>query len=190
MTPSRRRLLVALGAAAVVAVGVAVAVGLHRPWVPDSAAWRAVDAQVRAAHPDVPLVGTDTLAAWLGQPDAPLLLDARTAPEYAVSHLPGAVRVDPDASAAALADTVAALRADPARPVVVYCAVGWRSAGVAERLRAAGAGDVRNLRGSIFRWASEGRPLVADGRPATRVHPFDAVWGRLLPPDLRSDGGR
>ena len=169
------------------AAGVALMLGLRRPWAPGSAAWRAVDAQVRAAHPDVPLIGTDTLAAWLGQPGAPLLLDARTAREYAVSHLPGAVRVDPDAPAEALADTLAALRADPSRPVVVYCSVGWRSAGVAERLRAAGAGDVRNLRGSIFRWASEGRPLVADGHPASRVHPFDAVWGRLLPPDLRAE---
>lgn len=183
-----RPLVLVTGAVVLVGLGVAALV-LRRPWTPGSAAWRAVHAQVAAAHPGVPLVSTDTLAAWLAGPAAPLLLDARTADEYAVSHLPGAVRVEPDAPADRLAARLATLRGtDAARPVVVYCSVGWRSAGVADRLRQAGAGDVRNLDGSVFRWALEGRPLVGpDGRPVRRVHPFDAVWGQLLRPDLRAD---
>ena len=152
---------------------------------PGSAAWRAVGALVATHHPGVATVTTDALAAELEGDAAPLLLDARGPAEYAVSHLPGARRVDPDADAAALARALADV--DSGRPVVVYCSVGVRSAGVAERLGRAGW-DVRNLEGSIFRWANEGRPLVtAGGVAADVVHPYDATWGRMLRPARRAE---
>jgi 3-mercaptopyruvate sulfurtransferase SseA len=69
----------------------------------------------------------------------------------------------------------------------VYCSVGYRSARIVERLRAAGHSDVRNLRGSIFQWANEGRPVVRGDSTVHKVHPFDATWGRLLNADLRAD---
>ena len=179
----RRALLLAL-AASLLAGGIlwAARAPADRP---DSASWRAVDALVAARHPDVAVVTTDALGAELEGDAAPLLLDAREPAEYAVSHLPGARRADPDASADALAAALADVDRD--RPVVVYCSVGVRSAGVAERLGAAGFGDVRNLEGSIFRWANEGRPLATEGGAADRVHPYDAAWGRLLDPARRAD---
>ncbi len=153
----------------------------HRP---DSAAWRAVDRDLDARFSDVPATTTAALAARLGTPDAPLLLDARAPAEVAVSRLRGARRVDPDADSAALADALADV--DRQREIVVYCSVGARSAGVARRLREVGFAHVENLRGSIFQWANEGRPLVRDGRPVAEVHPYNAAWGRLLDPDLRA----
>jgi rhodanese-related sulfurtransferase len=173
--------LLALGA-----VGLAVWLAA-RPSRAADASWRAVEALVRARHADVPTVTTAELAAWLDDParTAPALLDAREPPEYAVSHLPGARRVDPGAGGSALADALPDI--DRRRPVVVYCSVGVRSGGVAARLADAGFERVWNLEGSIFRWANEGRPLVRDGRPVREVHPYDAVWGRLLRPDLRAD---
>lgn len=187
-------------AVAVLAVAVAGAAGWwalgRRPWAPGSPAWRAVDAQVARAFPGVATVSPEALAAWLASPQSdasgapPILLDARTAAEFAVSHLPGAVRVDPDAGVAAWRAAVATARADDPggeRPVVVYCSVGVRSGRVAQALAQSGVGDVRNVPGSLFRWAAQGRPMVdAAGRPATRVHPYDAVWGRLLPPERRA----
>lgn len=147
--------------------------------------WRIVDALIGAACPEVASLSTDRLAAWLEDGPQPLLLDARTPEEYAVSHLRGAVRVDPEASPEALAGEVATLRgADGDTPVVAYCSVGIRSARVADRLRRAGFDAVYNLDGSIFRWASEGRPVVRDGEPVSEVHPYNAVWGLLLPHDL------
>ncbi len=193
---SRRSVLFAVGLAVGVAATVALALVARRPWGEDSAAWRAVDAQVARAFPDVATVTTDHLAAWLADSSAdpsgaaPLLLDARSPEEFAVSHVPGAVRVDPGASVGDLREAVLAQRAaDPRgeRPVVVYCSVGWRSAAVARRLAESGVGDVRNVRGSLFRWAAEGRPLVSAHGPAATVHPYDAVWGRLLPPQLRAE---
>ncbi len=46
---------------------------------------------------------------------------------------------------------------------------------------------MHNLKGSIFAWANEGRPLVAgDGQSAKQVHPFDAFFWKLLKPELRA----
>jgi 3-mercaptopyruvate sulfurtransferase SseA len=51
---------------------------------------------------------------------------------------------------------------------------------MAASLKDAGWTSVANLRGGIFRWALDGRPLETSGRPTTNVHPFDDRWGRLL----------
>ena len=180
---SRRSALLALAAG--VLAGAGWWATRSRPARPDSAAWRAVGATVAARYPGVRTVTTDALAAELERRPAPLLLDAREAAEYAVSHLPGARRVDPDASAGSLAAALGGVARD--RPVVVYCSVGVRSASVATRLASAGFTDVRNLEGSVFRWAGEGRPLVGEGGAATDlVHPYDATWGRLLDPARRA----
>jgi rhodanese-related sulfurtransferase len=180
-----RLALVLLVVAVVVAGGVWWWAGraAHRP---GSLAWRAVDRDLATRFSDVPTTTTAALAAQLADSTvAPLLLDARTEAEYAVSHLPGAHRVDPDASPAELADALEGI--DRQRPIVVYCSVGVRSGAVARRLQSAGFGRVENLAGSIFRWANEGRPLVRDGRAAVAVHPYDAVWGRLLAPEHRAE---
>ena len=84
----------------------------------------------------------------------PLLLDIRAPAEYRVSHLHGARQALNAGAALALLRDV-----DQGREIVVYCSVGWRSSAVAERLRKAGYRNVSNLRGGIFAWANEGRPL-------------------------------
>jgi|CXWL01.1.fsa_nt_gi rhodanese-related sulfurtransferase len=126
--------------------------------------------------PRVPEVTTAALAARLAAGEEILLLDARERAEFEVSHLPGARWIGP---AVTDLEGPGALPTD--RPVVLYCSVGWRSALAVERLQARGAGRVENLRGSIFRWAKEGRPLVdGAGRPTRTVHPFSPVWGWML----------
>jgi hypothetical protein len=72
------------------------------------------------------------------------------------------------------------------RPIVAYCAVGWRSSALAERLKAQGYTNVSNLEGSIFAWANEGRPVYQGEQPAARVHPVSEKWGRLLKEELRA----
>ncbi len=149
--------------------------------------WSAVNRMIAADFPDVPTLTTDSLAARLADSTAPrpLLLDARSAEEYAVSHLPGARRVSPTPDSIAGLDT---LSRD--RPIVVYCSVGYRSARVTTHLRSQGFSNVRNLEGSLFRWANEGRPVVRNGTPVQAVHPYDATWGTLLndPLHCRSPG--
>ena len=137
-----------------------------------SLGWGVLNARIRREFPSVPRVSTAELARTTARP---LLLDVRTPPEFAVSHLAGARRVDPGDDAAQVADLPLT------EPIVTYCSVGYRSAQFAEKLQRAGYRDVRNLEGSIFAWANEGRPLVRDTDTPTReVHPFNRWWGLLL----------
>ncbi|WP_022834878.1 rhodanese-like domain-containing protein [Salisaeta longa] len=150
----------------------------------DELSWKAVHAMIDATYGAVPTLTTDALAQRLADTTraAPVLLDARTPEEFAVSHLPGARRIDPGATNyKALQDTLAR-----DTPVVVYCSVGYRSAGVVQQLRQQGFTNVYNLRGSIFQWANEGRPVYRRGRRVQAVHPYDATWGRLLADSLRA----
>lgn len=139
-------------------------------------------AVVRSRFPGVPQLQTSELAVWLADPhrEPPLLLDVRTEPEYKVSHLAGAIRVDPSAGRNQLARFL-----QLPRPVVVYCSVGYRSSELATRLRAAGQTNVANLEGSIFAWANEDRPLVSDSNRSVRlVHPYNQTFGKLLRRDF------
>jgi rhodanese-related sulfurtransferase len=145
--------------------------------------WFVLERSLGNKYGDEHWITTRQLADWLAdrQRPAPVLLDVRTSAEWNVSHLPGAQRVDPDASATTAARDIA-----KDAPIVTYCAIGYRSAEMAQRLRQAGYTDVQNLEGSIFQWANEHRPLVHDRELASRVHPCNAIWGHLLSDDVRA----
>ena len=149
----------------------ALAAGLRR------LAWPLLIGWIRRRFPDVAVITCEELADRLaGEGPMPLLIDARGPEEFALSHLAGARRLPgPDASGAAgLARETA---------IVVYCSVGYRSARLARSLRQAGFTDVRNLEGSLFRWANLGLPLAGTGYARPRVHPFHPCWALLLEPD-------
>ena len=78
-----------------------------------------------------------------------LLLDVRSGGEFASGHLPGAVHVP----LAELSGRLRDVGSDKARPIVVYCASGIRSATAASQLRGAGYGAVHDL-GAMSRWPS------------------------------------
>ena len=134
--------------------------------------WPAIKARIAKEFPNVKSIGTAELAKVEPKP---VLLDVRTAAEFDVSHLAGARRADPEATAASVA-------LPKNTPIVTYCSVGYRSAKFAQRLQDAGFTNVRNLEGSIFQWANEGRPI----EPAGKVHPYNSKWGALLNPTLRA----
>lgn len=156
--------------------------GVQPGWS-QSLSWQAVHRLIETRYPDVPTLTTDSLATQLDDSTGkrPLLLDARAPEEYAVSHLRGARRVNPTAEAYPALDT---LSRDT--PIVVYCSVGYRSAGVAKRLGQQGFSNVANLMGSIFQWANEGRPVYRRRERVSAVHPYDAAWGRLLADSLHA----
>lgn len=145
--------------------------------------WSVVERMIENDYPDVPHITTDSLAARLSDSNerAPVLLDAREPEEYAVSHLAGAVRIDPGTPTHPVLDTL-----DRRAPIVVYCSVGYRSAGVTEALKDRGFTQVTNLKGSIFRWANEGRPVVRESTRVEAVHPYDRTWGTLLQDSLHA----
>ncbi|PYI92459.1 MAG: hypothetical protein DME97_09025 [Verrucomicrobia bacterium] len=145
--------------------------------------WFLLKQSLRHKFTKIEWISTSELADWLANArrPAPVLLDVRTPEEWSVSHLPGARRVEPNASAEAAAG---ALPKETA--IVTYCAVGYRSGEMADRLRAAGFTNVRNLEGSIFQWANEHRPLVREKERVSQVHPYNTFWGRLLNDDVRA----
>ena len=102
------------------------------------------------------------LAARLGNSDAPLILDVRKAPAFDAGErmIAGAVRIAPDALAAAL-PTLSALSAlARGREVVAYCVHGHQvSQGAAQQLREAGF-NARFLEGGIEHWQQDGLPLM------------------------------
>ena len=107
---------------------------------------------------------------------APVLLDVRQEEEFAVSHLPNAQRISPDTDGEALKPYLD-------KPLVVYCAVGYRSAKMARRIQTFGHTNVFNLEGAIFSWAEAGLPLEG----GDKVHPYNIMGRRMLRDDLEAD---
>ncbi len=134
---------------------------------------------IRWQFPSVLRMATMQLAQALDESatPAPVLLDARSEEEYAVSHLDHAQLITPS-SDATLPGSLGEMAKDT--PIVVYCSVGYRSAKVAQQLEQAGFRQVFNLEGGLFEWANEGRSMVKEGQPTAQVHPYNATWGKLL----------
>ncbi|WP_071871284.1 rhodanese-like domain-containing protein [Atopomonas hussainii] len=96
----------------------------------------------------------------LAEPPA-LLLDVRSANEYAAGHISGAHNISHDQLGMRLAE----LTAYRDQPVVVYCHSGTRTRYAIELLEAKGFSHVRHLRGDYLEWRSAGRPVVMGDAP-------------------------
>lgn len=87
-----------------------------------------------------------------------LVLDVRTAEEFAAGHVPGAVNVPHDQVATRLAEL------PKERDIVLYCRSGRRVAAAAEVLAANGFKRLAHLTGDLPGWADAGHPVA----PSTR----------------------
>ena len=84
------------------------------------------------------------------------LVDVRTPDEFTENHLPGALNIDWQGDG--FVDQAKALL-DPARPVLVYCRSGKRSAAASSALQKAGFA-VYNLRGGFLGWTEAGKRVT------------------------------
>ena len=140
--------------------------------------WERVTELINQEFPNVEHISTYELAKLMADNQAVTIIDSRAEAEFEVSHLPGASHAETVAEIERLAET--------GNPIVVYCSVGYRSSRLVSELQRAGFSDVRNLEGSIFAWANEGRKLVkSGGQQAKTVHPYNKRWGKLLREELR-----
>ena len=149
--------------------------------MPRSLAFNIIKRLTTRKFPTVQWINTEEFACWLedlAKPQ-PVILDARTEAEYAVSHLKQAQRIDPEHPEQAVLPS-------KDTPIVVYCSVGYRSARIAQQLGQAGFSRVYNLEGSLFKWANEERPFFNNDHPTLLVHPYDQLWGKLLQPKYRA----
>lgn len=137
---------------------------------------------VRDRFPDVAQLSVAELERWVaGEAGSrPVLLDARSTEEYAVSHLPGALSLPVKT---VTDETLRELAASA--PYVVYCSAGYRACELARRLHQAGIHQVQNLEGGIFAWANAGHPVHRAGQPVQAVHAYHRLFSRLLKPERR-----
>ena len=135
--------------------------------------WEAIDEKIAGEYPSISHLEGAELRSLYSDVDIPHIIDVRTSDEYAVSHLVGAKHME-------TASVIAAAIPDLDAPIIVYCSVGYRSAGVADALQDLGYSNVKNLRHSIFSWAEQGFPLVDQYGDTKFVHPYNRIWGSLV----------
>jgi len=97
-------------------------------------------------------ISPEAVLAFGGQANAPLVLDVRSAEEFAGGHVPGAINISHEQVAARIGEL------DPEREVVVYCERGSRAAKAADVLGSAGF-DVKHLTGDMSGWREQGLPI-------------------------------
>lgn len=85
-----------------------------------------------------------------------VVLDVRSAAEYASGHIEGAINIDVEA---ANFDTKIA-KLDKTVEYAVYCHSGRRSAIAADKMTGANFEKITNLEGGIQAWQAAGFPLV------------------------------
>ncbi|GEM_PF-1694550 len=131
---------------------------------------------------DFPEVNHLSIEDFLATDDGAILVDVRTAEEFQISRIPGAIHIDDRNKLLAFATEHAN------ESIVLYCSVGLRSSEAARFLRNHGFEKVANLEGSIFKWINEERPLVNDQGPTKIVHPYNSYWGwRYLSPGVQKN---
>ena len=91
-----------------------------------------------------------------GDPEGLLILDVRSAEDYAQAHLPGAANAD--VRAEDFRDRIATLDRDA--PYVVYCREGNWSQDALEVMEDLGFAEVYGIDGGIIAWVEESFPIV------------------------------
>jgi rhodanese-related sulfurtransferase len=95
-------------------------------------------------------------AAELAKQEGTFILDVRTQGEYSQGHLERAIHIPVQQLSGSLSE----LPADKKTPILVYCAMGGRSAVAATVLKAKGYEQVHDLAGGISAWQSAGFSVV------------------------------
>ena len=132
------------------------------PTAPSTPAPAAPEAEAEPPEVEVDHLG---LAAWLAEGRTPLLLDIREAYEVRNGVLQGATWIP-------MNDVPRNLDRIPRdRTVVVYCAAGVRSFGVAHWLRQQGVSDAWSLVGGAGAGVSAGVPWQQEGPLSDRPGP-------------------
>lgn len=106
-----------------------------------------------SADPD--RITPDVLEARIAAGSTPVILDVRSAAEYANGHVPGAIHI-PFWNVGAHIDKIPCRHGDE---VVVYCGHGPRAAWARRALKRRGFSRVVELVGHWAGWAAEKRPI-------------------------------
>lgn len=112
-------------------------------------AWRAAGLEVAR----LPQISVEELRRMLGERDDLQVLDVRRRGEYVSGHVP---RAENAPLSARLVGDGAVARLDPARPLAVICAGGYRSSAAAGLLAPLGFRQLFNVAGGTGAWVKAG----------------------------------
>lgn len=98
----------------------------------------------------------DAFEAMLKSDTTIQLVDVRTPEEFKGGYIAGAINWN--IHEADFGQKIGTL--DKNRPVLVYCAVGGRSANAANQIAKLGFGKVYDLKGGMTAWRKEGKAVV------------------------------
>lgn len=137
--------------------------------------------KIEADYDNVEHIDGDEFGAL--DPDNTIVFDVRKVSEFEVSHLDGAIQVDPSIKPKDFIEQYG--QAVEGKTVVFYCSVGRRSSNLAERVDAVlaeqGNTESYNLIGGVFQWHNEDRSLTnIEGSETNAIHPYNNHWGRLI----------
>ena len=97
------------------------------------------------------------LMGYIGNGEAPAILDVRTRPEFDAGHLPNAIH----ASVFTLYSEHDNLAISQQETLILYCGSGLRARVGAFILRLAGYESVYILQGQLKQWKRGGYPVIA-----------------------------
>lgn len=105
-----------------------------------------------------------------------VLLDTRSKAEFDVSHIQGATFIDYETFNPSYVEGL-----DRNADIVVYCAVGYRSERIGEKLLEMGFANVHNLYGGIVQWSNVNKPVInKKDLPTDSVHTGTREWSVWL----------
>lgn len=110
-----------------------------------------------ACMAEVTEISQAELAQLIKTGSAGLILDVRSAEEYAEGHIPGAVNIPHDRLGSRLNE----IGEHWDKEVVLYCRSGKRAGVAAGILESAGFSRLRHLTGDMLDWVSNGKLLVS-----------------------------
>jgi rhodanese-related sulfurtransferase len=108
-----------------------------------------------SAQSEAPSIAASELNALRESGNAPVVIDVRSAEEYASGHIPGAVNIPYDHVAERISEI------DAPHGVALYCMVGPRARKGESALLAAGYTSVVHLEGGLAAWKAAGLPVEA-----------------------------
>jgi adenylyltransferase/sulfurtransferase len=138
---------------------------------------------LRDAKAQIDEVGAERAHELHESAEAPLFLDVREQTEWDEGHIPRALHIP----RGWLESRIEQAEPDRARPIVVYCAAGHRSAFAARTLEELGYQDVASLAGGINDWKRHGYPLEVPAGPLSREQ-LTRYSRHLLIPEVGIEG--
>ena len=109
----------------------------------------------RLLGPRLPQITADDLLGHLNSAQPPVLLDVRTATEFANGHIAGAINIPHEHLSARAAE----LEAHRERDIIIYCRSGVRAGHAARTLQKSGFVRLALLGGHMQSWQATGHPV-------------------------------